>query len=191
MSKTADPRSPLDVQLRAEVDGDYAAIHHIVRTAFKDDATSELVTLIRQSPSYVPELALVAEHGGEVVGYLMLEHLELRDGATTHEVLSLSPVAVRPDVQRRGVGSSLIRSAIERADHLGEPLIVVEGSPSYYPRFGFRPARELGITITLPAWASEDAAMAYPLCRYRPAIKGHVVYPPAFDRVNHDREPPR
>ena len=118
----------------------------------------------------------------------MLHHLDLRDGATTHEVVSLSPVSVRPDVQRRGVGSALIRSAIERADQRGEPLIVLEGSPAYYPRFGFRPARELGITITLPSWAPEDAAMAYPLARYRPEINGHDVYPPAFGRVNRDGE---
>jgi putative acetyltransferase len=188
VSETADPRSQLDIRLRAEVQRDDEAIHQIVRAAFNDDATAELVARIRQSPHYIPELSLVAEHAGDVVGHIMLHHLNLRDGATTHEVVSLSPVSVRPDVQRRGMGSALIRDATERADQRGEPLIVLEGSPAYYPRFGFRPAREFGITISLPSWAPEEAAMVYPLSRYRPEIKGHVVYPPAFDRVNADRE---
>lgn len=31
------------------------------------------------------------------------------------------------------------------ADERGAPLVLVEGVPSYYPRFGFRSATELGL----------------------------------------------
>jgi len=57
---------------------------------------------------------------------------------------------------------------------------VLEGSPKYYPRFGFRDCRELGIVIELPDWAPPEAGMAHPLPGYSPALRGRVVYPPAF-----------
>ena len=175
------------VRIRPEAAVDFDAIDEVVRSAFHDDATAELVALIRASPNYLPDLSLVAVDGQRVVGHLMLHHLDLQDRAQRHQVLSLSPLAVRPDAQRIGVGSALVEAAIDRADQAGEPLIVLEGSPGYYPRFGFQPATRFGITIRLPSWAPPEAAMVYPLRAYRPELRGVVVYPPAFDHVNEDR----
>jgi putative acetyltransferase len=59
-------------------------------------------------------------------------------------------------------------------------VVVLEGSPAYYPRFGFRRADELGITIDLPDWAPAEAAMVLPLSGYYPAVRGKLEYPPAF-----------
>jgi putative acetyltransferase len=176
-----------DIRIRTEAAADVAAIDAVVRQAFKDELTAELVSLIRASPGYIPELSLVAEEEDMIVGHIMVSHLDLDDGERTHQVATLSPLSVRPDAQRNGVGSVLIRTALERADRHREPLIVLEGSPLYYPRFGFQPAKHVGITIHLPAWAPEAAAMVYPLSNYSPEIRGTVVYPPAFDRVNQDR----
>jgi predicted N-acetyltransferase YhbS len=98
----------------------------------------------------------------------------------------LSPVSVAPDAQRQGVGTALIRAAIDKADRRGEPLIVLEGDPRYYRRFGFRQARELGVVIRLPDWAAEGA-MVLPLSGYHASVRGEVAYPPAFDLVTADR----
>ena len=57
--------------------------------------------------------------------------------------------------------------------------MLVLGHPGYYPRFGFRPAHELGITPPdddIPA----DAFMAIPLRAYDATLRGRVVFPPAF-----------
>jgi putative acetyltransferase len=121
----------------------------------------------------------------------MLSYVELEDGDRMHRVLTMSPVSVVPSAQRRGIGGRLIRAAIERADERGEPLIVLEGSPRYYPRFGFRYSKPFGITIDLPSWAPKEASMVLPLTRYRPDIRGRVVYPPPFDVVaEHDPDGP-
>jgi putative acetyltransferase len=176
--------------LRREGAADHAAIHAVVREAFRDEATAELVRRIRRSANYISPLTLVAEVGGEIVGHIMLSHLALDDGANAHRVVTLSPVSVRPDHQNQRVGAALIEAVIARADQLGEALIVLEGSPAYYPRFGFRPAALFGVVIDLPLWAPPEAAMVHPLSRYRPEIRGTVVYPPAFDQVNEDRSPP-
>lgn len=72
--------------------------------------------------------------------------------------------AVAPALQRRGIGSALVPAGLAAAEAMVEPLVVLQGSPGYYPRFGFRDCRTLGIEIDLPDWAPPDAGMAYP-CR--------------------------
>ncbi len=176
----------VDVRIRTETPADYEAIGHVTRQAFGQhgDAVAELVELIRGSANYIPALALVADYLGQIVGHIVLSYLTVEDAGNVHQVVTLSPLSVVPSMQRKGVGSALVTSAIDRADRRGESLIVLEGHPGYYPRFGFRPAKTLGVQIDLPSWAPEEAAMVYPLRHYRPDIKGRVVYPAAFSRVS-------
>ncbi|HEY6834838.1 MAG TPA: N-acetyltransferase [Gaiellaceae bacterium] len=174
-------------QIRPESHDDYPVIHELVREAFGREAVAELVERIRSSANYVPELALVATRDEALVGHTMLSYVGLANAEVRHRVLTLSPVSVAPGAQRQGIGSALITTAIEKADQKGEPLIVLEGSPQYYPRFGFRPSIEFDIRIHLPDWAPEEAAMVLPLSRYDASVRGDVVYPTAFDLVTADR----
>jgi putative acetyltransferase len=65
----------------------------------------------------------------------------------------------------------------------GEPLVVVEGIPAYYPRLGFEPAADHH--IGKPAHQVPDEAfMVYRLPAYDPAYRGRLVYPPAFHEAN-------
>jgi putative acetyltransferase len=179
---SAQPESAERAKLtvRPENETDVAAIDDLVRAAFRSEVEPKLVKLIRASPNYVPGLSLVAEHAGKVVGHVMLSYVELEDGDQRHRVLTLSPVAVDPASQRKGVGSALITTAIRAADEKGEPVIILEGDPRYYRRFGFKGAGELGIAIDLPHWAAPEAAQAIALSNYDPSISGNVAYPPAF-----------
>jgi putative acetyltransferase len=146
----------------SESPDDYLAIHEVVREAFGRKARSpakagwretvaELVARIRSSANYVPDLALVAARGDRLVGHIMLSYVALVDADARHQVLTLSPVSVVPDAQRQGVGAALIRTAINNADCRREPLIVLEGSPRYYPRFGFRPSKEFDSRSACPS----------------------------------------
>jgi putative acetyltransferase len=165
---------------------DRAAIRAVVRAAFDHhQSVADLVDLIRESPEFVPELSLVAQHDGEVVGHVMLSHAELVDEQDDrHRILTLSPLAVAPALQGRGIGSALVLAGLAGAEALAEPLVVLEGSPRYYPRFGFRDCRSLGVQINLPDWAPSEAGMAYTLSSYAPAVRGRVVYPPAFTAID-------
>lgn len=96
------------------------------------------------------------------------------------EVLTLTPLAVAPEHQRRGIGSALVRAALDAAERMGEPLVVLEGSPRYYGRLGFRFAPDQGILIDLPEWAPREAAQVFLLSAHDPAIRGRVEYPPAI-----------
>ena len=126
----------------------------------------------------MPELALVAEENGAIVGHVMFSYVGL-DAAEPLRVLELAPVVVRPDRQNDGIGGALIGSGIELAEARGEPLIAVLGHPTYYPRFGFEPSRRHGIEPPMPAMA--PAFMVLKLAAYQERYRGRVVYPPAFD----------
>ncbi len=110
--------------------------------------------------------------------------LELDETGATVPVLLLSPLGVRPDRQGRGIGSALCRAAIRVARARPEPLIVVQGHPDYYPRFGFQRGRQLGIEPPLKLGAIDRAWMVLRLPAWTPAIHGRVVYPPAFAAVS-------
>jgi putative acetyltransferase len=178
--------TPAAVDVRVETSSDAAGVADVVLQAFGRESVPELVELIRSSPNYVPDLALVAVRGERLVGHTMLSYVDLVDGDARHRVLTLSPLSVVPDSQRRGIGSVLVTAAIEKADRRREPLIMLEGHPNYYTRFGFRPSREFGISVPLPDWAPEEAGMVRPLDAYEPSVRGALVYPPAFDVVAAD-----
>jgi len=62
--------------------------------------------------------------------------------------------------------------------------VTLEGSPRYYPRFGFRPAGDYDVRIDLPDWAPPEAAMVFPLPAYRREVRGRVDYPAAFSQID-------
>jgi putative acetyltransferase len=175
------------VRTRPERPEDEAIIAEVVEAAFGSPVEARLVALLRASPGYRPELSLVADDGGTVVGHVMITQATLVDGSTERPVATLSPLAVAPDRQRTGIGSALVRAVTARADEQGEPLVVLEGSPAYYERFGFEPATAHGIHIDLPDWAPPEAAQVLRLRAYDPAVRGRVVYPPAFAEVTEER----
>lgn len=168
---------------------DHGAIRRIVADAFGSEAEADLVERIRASPEYEPSMDLVAELDDlGVVGHVMISRalLQLSSG-NERSILMLSPLAVSPAVQRRGVGGELVRAATTIADQRGEPLVVLEGSPAYYSRFGFVAAAAHGLTLPLPDWAPPSAAQVMLLSAYDPtdeSFRGTVTYPPAFDGLD-------
>ena len=144
------------MHIRSETEADHDVVDEIVAAAFGRPDEVDLVRRLRAQPDrFVPDLALVAEDdGGRVIGHVMLTYVDLvpAEGPPAR-VLELAPLAVAPDVQRAGAGAALTREALRRADEMGEPMVLVLGHPSYYPRHGFEPAADHGIH-------PPDAAMA-------------------------------
>jgi putative acetyltransferase len=170
----------LIVTIRAEQPGDEDAIRAIHDAAFGKPKNGALVDAIRGSDRWIDGGSLVAANeAGAIVGHALLSEgdLDLDDG-TTRRIWMLGPVAVDPARQRQGIGGALVRAAATLATDRGQPVICLLGHASYYPRFGFEPARALGIApprpwpdeswmiLRLPAWTSE--------------IRGVARFPPAF-----------
>lgn len=178
------PPSP-ELVLRPETPADHDAIRRLVAAAFGSPVEADLVERIRASPEYRPELALVAELDGVIVGHTMISAAAVHTDHGERAIVMLAPLAVDPDHERRGIGSALVRAVTAITDEQGEPLVVVEGDPAYYGRFGFEHALRHGIELPLPEWAPPEAGQVLLLGAYDPATapRGRVVYPAAFDGV--------
>ena len=147
--------------------------------AFNEENEAQLIELVRQSELYVPELSLVAVEDEHVVGHVMFSYMTLETPTGEVRILDLAPLAVHPDNQNQGVGTALTERGLDLIEQRGEPLVLVEGIPSYYPRFGFERASIHGITPPSPK-IPDDAFMVKLLPNYSPSYRGQVRYPPAF-----------
>lgn len=142
----------LNLKLRMEKPEDHHAVELLTREAFwgfMSPTCDEhyLVHLLRSSPAFVPELDLVAEYEGELVGNVMYSKATVTDqDGKVHPVLTFGPLSVLPKFWNCGVGSALMRSSIWKAKELGYRGIVLYGHPDYYPRFGFQSAKLFNIT---------------------------------------------
>lgn len=166
------------MQIRAETPADHEAVAAVVTAAFDHTNEAMLVDLIRRSDGFDPNLSLVAEDDGEVIGHVLFSKVGI-EGAGEFEVYCLAPLAVHPDHQNRGAGSALTEEGLRRLDLMGEPMVILEGIPSYYPRFGFERASQHGLEPPGPL-VPDEAFMIRRLTSYDPRIRGTVVYPSAF-----------
>jgi putative acetyltransferase len=177
-----------ELRIRSEREADHPVIAEVVRAAFAGhpEDVASFVERMRASEHYVPELALVAEDSSGAIAHVMLSWVGI-EGGSRPRILNLTPMAVRPDRQRMGVGTRLIRDALRRAEDAGEPGVMVEGIPGYYPRFGFEQATALGFIAPDPK-IPDEAFMVKRLPGFTPDIAGRIVYPAAFDALGY--EPP-
>jgi putative acetyltransferase len=173
------------VVIRPELEADHAVVAEVVRAAFvkHPDEVASFVERLRASEHFVPELALVAEDSSGVIAHVILSWVGV-EGGSRPRILNLTPMSVRPDRQRIGVGTRLILEALRRAAAAGEPAVMVEGISAYYPRFGFERASALGFTAPHPK-IPDKAFMVKRLPGYTPDLAGRIVYPAAFDALGY------
>jgi putative acetyltransferase len=176
---TRDP-APLPITVRLEAPGDEPAIRLVEEAAFPGPEEADIVDRIRRETPVGWQSLVAVDLAARIVGHLLLSPCPVigSDGVPVAEVLAIGPVAVLPDVQFRGVGSALMAAAIGLA--IAVPAVVLLGHPSYYPRFGFVPARGLGLEPPAAAWP--DAAwMGRRLPAWTDEVAGTVRYPEAFE----------
>lgn len=159
--------------IRDERTGDELNIERVVREAFAGDAEARLVAALRIAGRL--SLSLVAENAGELVGHVAFSPVDLAGAPVGW---GLAPVAVRPALQRRSIGSRLIRAGIDRAARAGAPFLVVLGDPLYYSRFGFQPARSWRLRDEYGGGDAFQAIVSKPNCL--PVEGGLVRYSPEF-----------
>ena len=173
---------PSPTLVRPETVADIGDIRRVHLAAFPTPSEAALVDRLRRDGPFDPSLSLVAERDGHIVGHALLTPVGLLDDEGDDRalgfVLALGPVAVLPADQRTGAGTALCRDAVRVATERRVRLIIVLGHPGYYPRFGFEPARPLGIS---PPEDWPDATwMARRLDGWDQTLCGTVRYPPPF-----------
>jgi len=131
------------VLVRQEKTADIPAIREVNEAVFGQTAEADLVDALRVARKVT--LSLVAVEGEEVVGHILFSPVTIETKHGGVSALGLAPLAVTPSMQRRGIGSQLIRAGIEQCQGLGHVRVVVVGHPEYYRRFGFVRADKFGL----------------------------------------------
>jgi len=162
--------------IRHETPADHEAVRHVHRLAFGQDDEAGIVDALRTGGH--SRVSLVAEVEGRVVGHVLFSDLPVLTDGGTVAALSLAPMAVLPEVQRRGVGSALVREGLEVCRAAGHRIVVVLGHPAFYPRFGF--SAGLAERLSNPFHEGE-AWLALELVQGAlGGVAGWVRYPPPF-----------
>ena len=125
------------MKARLEQPGDEAAIHTLTLAAFEpmafsDGSEADIIERLRANGDLA--LSLVALEGDEIVGHVAFSPVAIGE---ERGWFGLGPVSVRPDCQRRGIGSRLIEDGMARMETRGAAGFVLVGDPGYYSRFGF------------------------------------------------------
>ena len=137
----------------------------LVEAVFTDSECAEngklvrsLVEEIRSKRWYLPELELImVDEADEVIGYVNFARFHL-GGMYEDELLLLSPVAVKTQLQRQHISKELIEYGFEKAKTLGYRAVIVEGNPMNYRSRGFVTSADYGIT------AHESVGLPAPEC---------------------------
>lgn len=165
--------------IRQETNKDFDSVYTLTKDAFAtaehaDGNEQDLVTALRSSEAFLQQLSLVAEIDGQIAGHILFT--EGKVGNDT--VLVLAPLSVSPKHQKQGVGTALMNEGHKIAKELGYGYILVLGSEKYYPRVGYLPAKEFGISV--PDGIPSENFMALQLCENAKPINGDVVYAKEF-----------
>ncbi len=134
---------------------DIRAVSNVNERAFGQKEEAELVDNLRNRA--VETLLLVAGEGGRIVGHILFSPVTIEVEKASFEAIALAPMAVLPAYQRKGTGTQLVLSGFDECRRLGHEIVVVQGHPTYYPRFGFVPAKpeNIGCEFEVP----EEAGM--------------------------------
>ena len=175
------------VHIRKETPEDYQWVVQLTERAFKnmpfsDGNEGKLVAKLRQAPTFIGRLSLVAEIKGLVVGHILFTPIRIENGSQQFESLALATVSVLPEFQDQGIGSRLILTGHLIAQDLAFESIIVMGHPEYYSRFGYLPVSHWNIKAPfyLP---SDDVFNALELTEGAlSGVSGTVIYPSEFEQ---------
>lgn len=141
----------MELTIRKTNKSEFFQTENLTREAFWNlyqSGSSEHLVLhnLRKSINYVHELDLVIINDGQILGHIILSKAKIVNDKDEHEVLCVGPFAVLSEFQNKGIGSKLISHSIKQVKILGFNGIILFGNPAYYQRFGFKNAKEYGIS---------------------------------------------
>ena len=181
--------------IRREAEQDHRTVENLIRESFwnvyRPGCLEHFVIhRLREDPAFVPELDLVMEEDGRIIGQNMFMRAEIRaDDGRRIPIMTMGPICITPELKRRGYGKRLLDDSLEQAAALGCGALCFEGNIRFYGKSGFTYAREFGIRYhDLP----EGADDSFFLCRelipgYLKGITG--VYGPPEGYFCAEREP--
>lgn len=164
------------VAIRDEQPRDSAGVRGVNLQAFNGPDEAAIVERLRADGLVI--VSLVAGVQDVIVGHVLFSRLPVRTSHGDRAAVALAPMAVARAAQRRGIGSALATTGIDRCRSLGERVVVVVGHPEYYPRFGF--SAEAGARLRGPFSGPSFMALELVPGSMDEFDGGEVRYPAAF-----------
>jgi putative acetyltransferase len=127
--------------IRPERTADVFDIHAVHSQSFPSAGEARLVDLLRAAGQLA--VSLLADVDGSLVGHVAVSPVTVTSGPPG---AGIGPLAVVASHRRQGIAADLVRAALGACPGAGFHWAVVLGDPAYYSRFGFRPAREFGLS---------------------------------------------
>ena len=186
---------PKNIVIRREAEQDHRIVETLIRESFWNVyrpgcLEHYVIHRLRDDPAFVPELDLVMEADGRIIGQNMFMRAEIcADDGRRIPIMTMGPICITPELKRRGLGKRLLDESLERAAALGCGALCFEGNILFYGKSGFSHARDFGIRYRdLP----EGADDSFFLCRelipgYLQGVTG--VYGPPEGYFAAERDP--
>ena len=143
--------SEKEITIRPETESDDRAVENLTREAFWNvyrPGCMEHYVLhcFRTDPAFVPELELVMELDGTLIGHIMYARSEIAcsDGRAL-PIMTFGPISIAPEYKRQGYGKCLLDYSMEKAKEMGAGALAITGNILFYGKSGFVPAKSKGI----------------------------------------------
>ncbi|NVJ67197.1 MAG: N-acetyltransferase [Gammaproteobacteria bacterium] len=164
----------MQIVVRKEQTDDIQSIYEVTKAAFLAAPHSShtehfIVNALREAGAL--SVSLVAEYQSNIIGHVAISPVSISDGA--NDWYGLGPISVHPEHQQQGIGSKLMKAAIQELKAINAGGCVLLGDPNYYQRFGFAPKAEL-VLKDVPAEYFQT------LLLQRELPQGFVTYHEAF-----------
>ena len=143
--------SEKDITIRPETESDDRAVENLTREAFWNVYRTGcmehyVLHCFRTDPAFVPELDLVMELDGTLIGHIMYARSEIAcsDGRAL-PIMTFGPISIAPEYKRQGYGKCLLDYSMEKAKEMGAGALAITGNILFYGKSGFVPAKSKGI----------------------------------------------
>lgn len=143
----------MNIIIRNETPADYRKVEHLIREAFWNQNfpgcdEHYLLHKMRDHEDFIPELDLVLEQDGELVGSIVYTKATLVDEQRQKkEILSFGPVGILPQYQRKGLGKTLMEASFTQAVAMGWDTVVIFGNPENYIPRGFKSCKKYNVCL--------------------------------------------
>lgn len=144
--------------------------------AFPDEELRPVVSALIEGEADI--LSLVACDGDTLVAHVLFTFCDVQGDARkdARKDALLAPLGVIPAFQKQGVGTAIVRAALDRLKMSDIGRVFVLGDPNYYGRFGFQPERQVLAPYDIPAeWA--DAWQSLEISANMPPSAGRLALP--------------
>lgn len=140
-----------NIIIRNETSADYRTVENLTREAFwnvyRPGCLEHYVLhTFRTDPAFVPELDLVMEKDGEIMGHVMYVRSAIKtDDGRTIPIMTFGPISIAPQFKRQGYGKVFLEYSMEKAKEMGAGALAITGNIGFYGKSGFVVSKNRGV----------------------------------------------